>query len=398
VQTVSVGSVGEFEAAVSAFAQSGGTIVLRPGAYSELVVPPRAPRLLQIVGRPGVRVGRLMLERTEHVSVGPLRIGPVGEDAWLDADFSSHVDLHDLVVSARGTRLSAQLFTDGASGLVIRRSEFTHCGDRSPAFVNCLLLRNNPTHVTIENSWFHDCLGCDFIHGWAGYDFTLRNSRLERTLPCHIGRIRCMHQDLIELFGGSHLLFEDNHFGLYERGGAQLYMTNAVNHVLIENNLFTGTDPRVPGWHSRIGLVIGARGSDVVPHYVVVANNTILTGARREDGYLGSVRVASRYPKFPRSQRVIFVNNVIAYLEDEWPVCPATRLFSSNVIEHGVACSSGHAHGNVVGDAALDAAGRPTADSTLLIDHASRRYAPKTDITGRPRGANPDIGAYEYRG
>src|SRR5919198_5869916 len=37
---VAVGGQGEFRAAVSALRDSGGTIVLRPGDYSSLVVPP----------------------------------------------------------------------------------------------------------------------------------------------------------------------------------------------------------------------------------------------------------------------------------------------------------------------------------------------------------------------
>jgi hypothetical protein len=51
---------------------------------------------------------------------------------------------------------------------------------------------------------------------------TIRGNRFERALPCAIGRIRCGHQDLIELFGRRRLRVEDNYFGVYEVGGAQL--------------------------------------------------------------------------------------------------------------------------------------------------------------------------------
>jgi hypothetical protein len=33
-----------------------------------------------------------------------------------------------------------------------------------------------------------------------------------------------------------------------------------------------------------------------------------------------------------------------------------------------------------------------------VIAAESRRYAPKTDITGCRRGPDPDVGAYEYPG
>ena len=62
-----------------------------------------------------------------------------------------------------------------------------------------------------------------------------------RALPCAIGRVRCGHQDLIELFAGRWLRFEANRFGIYRMGGAQLYLTSAVDHVRITNNVFVGT-------------------------------------------------------------------------------------------------------------------------------------------------------------
>jgi hypothetical protein len=45
----------------------------------------------------------------------------------------------------------------------------------------------------------------------------------------------------------------------------------------------------------------------------------------------------------------------------------------------------------------LDAAGRPRAGS-VVIGAADPLYAPPVDFTGRRRDAQPDIGAYEYRG
>jgi len=121
---------------------------------------------------------------------------------------------------------------------------------------------------------------------------------------------------------------------------------------------------------------------------------TILTGARRSDGYLGSLRMSSRYSTLPRRERPLLANNVIGVLASPWPVCRVVRASVSNVVAKGVTCSRSDTSGPVD----LDPRGRPTADSTLLIDVGSRRYAPPTDITGRRRGPDPDVGAYEYAG
>ena len=384
----------QFESAVSALRDSGGTIVLAARDYGDLVVGARGARLLRIVGRRGTRVERLLFDHTQQVSAGGFTVAPQAQDAWIEVDASAHVDLHDLHVTAQGTDHLASVVVPDSTDVTIRRSTFAHCGDRSPAWANCLLLWRWSHRVTVEDDWFHDCYGCDFVHGRFGSDLTIRRNRFARALPCRIGRVRCEHQDLIELFAGQRLRVEDNRFGVYERGGAQLYVTGPTDHVRIVNNVFVGTDPRVPGYRSRIGLVVGSKGAKRLPHDVEVVNNTILTGARRRDGYLGSVRINSRYRALPRRLRPVFANNVIGVLERRWPVCKASRLTVANVILRGEACS----RSDVVGPADLDAHGRPTAESTLLIDRANRRYAPRTDITGRSRGLAPDIGAYEYRG
>ena len=101
--------------------------------------------------------------------------------------------------------------------------------------------------MTVEDNWFHDCYGCDFIHGRFGSHLTLRGNRFERALPCRfrlLGRVRCGHQDLVQLFMGARLRVEGNHFGVYKYGGAQLSLTGPIDHVSIANNVFVGTDPR----------------------------------------------------------------------------------------------------------------------------------------------------------
>lgn len=392
--TTYVSSEAQFAAAVAARSFSGGTIVLAPGSYGELVVPARSSALLRVVGSRRVRVERLLLEGTQHVSIGPLTITPSTQDASVEVDASAHVELHDLLVTAQGTTHMASVVVPDSRDVVIRRSVFTHCGDRSVEWANCLLLWRFAHDVTVEDDWFHDCYGCDFVHGRFGSGLTIRRSRFERALPCRIGRRRCGHQDLIELFAGRGLRVEANRFGVYKRGGAQLYLTGHTDDVAIVNNVFLGTDPRVPGYRAHVGIVVGSRGPRTLglPRYVRVVNNTILTGARRSDGYLGSLRMSSRYSTLPRRERPLLANNVIGVLAWPWPVCRVVRASVSNVFVKGVTCSRSDTSGPVD----LDPRGRPTADSTLVIDAASRRYAPRTDITGRRRGPDPDVGAYEY--
>src|SRR5207244_9314154 len=112
-----------------------------------------------------------------------------------------------------------------------------------------------------------------------------------------------------------------------------------MNHVVIVNNLFLGADPRVPGYRPRLGIVVGSAGSDRVPRDVRVMGNTILSGARRADGYAGSLRMSSRYGGLPRSERPLLANNVIGLLEDRAHVCSETSVSLSNVVVRGRRCS-----------------------------------------------------------
>ena len=385
----------QFHAAVARAKNSGGTIVLLPARYRRLVLCPRSMRWLRITGRRRVRVERIVLDGARRVSIGRLTIAPRTRTAAIHVNRDSrHVDLHHLRVTAQGTRLTARVVIREGFDVTVRRSEFTHCGDRYPYMTNCLQIRKWSRGIRVTNNWFHDCFGCDFVHGRFGSDLLIRGNRFERALPCNGNSWRCGHQDLIELFAGRRLRVERNHFGVYHIGGAQLYITGPVDHVNIVNNVFRGSDPRVPGVRARMGIIVGSKWSRRLPHYVKIVNNTLLTGDLRRDGYSGSLRVSSRYGLVPRRKRPIVINNVIGIFETPLHVCAATRAFIRNVILHGYPCSAS----DRVGSAALDGSGRPTAASTLLIDQGSRAYAPARDASGRRRRARPDIGAFEYHG
>src|SRR5262249_1449950 len=148
----------------------------------------------------------------------------------------------------------------------------------------------------------------------------------------HMGRYRCGHNDLVQLFAGQWLLVECNHFGVYRAGGAQLYLTDDVDHATIVNNVFVGTDPRLSGYHARMAIVLGANASSRLPSAATVINTTILAGGRRKDVYEGSIRMSSKYGGVRLWKRPIVANNVIALLETAWRVCAASQRFIANVV------------------------------------------------------------------
>src|SRR5215208_1106539 len=76
-KTITVATDGQFASAAAKLRRSGGTIVLRPRLYRRLVIGPRSRRPLRIVGLRGARVGSLLFDRTQRVSLGRVTVGPV---------------------------------------------------------------------------------------------------------------------------------------------------------------------------------------------------------------------------------------------------------------------------------------------------------------------------------
>jgi hypothetical protein len=393
-RTIYVHNQAQFDKAVKKLRWSGGTIRLAAKRFGgELVVGPRGWAPLHIVGRRGTHVEQLTLWATRRVSVSHLTISPVTQDAKIVAFQSSRIALSHIIVSAAGTRYAATVQLPISNRVTISNSVFTHCGDYAPQMVNCVFLRF-VSNLTITDSRFQDCRGCDFINGRFRSNLTLLRNRFARTLPCHMGRYRCGHQDLVQLFGGRGLVVRGNTFGVYRRGAAQLYITNRMRRVRIVNNLFLGTDPRVPGYHARVAMVIGSAQTKHVPRVVRIVNNTILTGARRVDGYEGSIRMTNQYGAVPLRARPVLANNVIAVLKDPNQVCSELRESTSNVILDGEGCSKS----DVASSEIFGRGGRPTRFSAFLLGRANPAFAPRYDITGRRRGTEPDIGAFQYFG
>jgi hypothetical protein len=344
----------EFQSAVEQLRPHGGTIVLLAGRYTEpLVVSGGLGGRLRIIGRPGARVQSLQLDSTRYVTVGPLKVTPLTGDALLQVSASRNIVLRDLKVTARGTRYSAGVDIPDSSWVTVQQSEFTHCGDLSPDWVNCLRVQSGASHVLVDHSWFHDCLGCDFLHGRVHSHLTVRSSRFERALPCNLAKIdrrllrinlgryasvRCRHQDLIELFAGDDLRFVRNFFGVYKQGGAQLYVTGPSRRTLIANNVFRGTDPRVRSWQSPVGVLVGGSSGGPIPRFVRIEHNKIYTGAKRPDGYAASISISAGYGwRIPRAQRPVIAHNIIGLFETPSRVCNGAKMID-NTILRGTDC------------------------------------------------------------
>jgi hypothetical protein len=390
--TAYVRSEAQFQQAVLAFRDTGGRVVLMPHLYrTELVVGPRSARRLTIVGMRGARVQTLLLYETRSVSVEHLTVSPLEADSHLIVDRSANVLISASTFTAFGTRHIVELQLDHSTHVTVRNSSFAHCGDRSPEWSLCLLPQR-ARHVMIEGNRFHDCRGCDFIHGYAGLDTTIRDNRFARALACRTGSVKCLHQDLIELFSGTGLVITRNRFGVSQRGAAQLYLTNALDYVRIANNYFLRSDPRAPGVHSPVGILIGAAASPHLPHHVEIINNTVLSGWQTSGHAAMSISVSPRYLRVKRWNRPLMANNVLARARDGYLLCTGLRRSIRDATEQGAACSTSDS----IGPLDLDDRGEPTSASQLLIDRADPDLAPPYDLTGRPRGRHPDIGCYEY--
>ncbi|HEU0192936.1 MAG TPA: right-handed parallel beta-helix repeat-containing protein, partial [Gaiellales bacterium] len=230
-----------FNRAAALDASSGGRIVLLPGRYrSPLLVGRRSTPQLTIVGERGAVVQSMALGGTRNVTVSHVAFRSLGGRGGLDVSASRAITLSRLSFSALGTRGRSNLILQGSHNVHVLDSNFSHCGDRLPRPVFCLALRV-PSHTTITGNTFHDCIGCDFIHGNLGRTTVIHENRFARALACPLATLKCQHDDLIELFSAKGLTVTDNRFGVSQHGGAQLYLSGPVDHVRVANNLFRRT-------------------------------------------------------------------------------------------------------------------------------------------------------------
>ena len=139
--TIRVRTDAQFAAAVKRLRLSGGTIRLAPTWFrGPLVVGPRGWHQLQIVGSRRTHVQELMLAGTRRVLIRGISISPISQDARIQSLQSSRIVIDHVRFSADGTRYASTLQLPISNRIIVRHSEFTHCGDRSPHMVNCILL------------------------------------------------------------------------------------------------------------------------------------------------------------------------------------------------------------------------------------------------------------------
>jgi hypothetical protein len=261
----------------------------------------------------------------------------------------------------------------GSTDVKVLDSDFTACRHKH----QCILPGGD--RIEIRGNSIHDLRDADAIRG-GGSDITIERNVLERAL---VGRFHDTHNDLIQVLGGGPWRISQNHFGQRHGGAAQVFLDaspnntdNPIHDVTIESNLFTGS--------MAFAVMIAKAQEHQVPPpaNVRVVNNTILSA------HTNAVRVGEVYGPLPKAERPLIANNVLSTLQAR--TCRYARLLH-NVVRSGPTCGGD----NRQGDPRLDAEGRPTKASALLLDAADPALAPATDFLGRARSGRPDIGAFE---
>jgi hypothetical protein len=395
--TIRVNGDDEFAAAVAQLRRTGGTIVLGPRRFGQLIVGPRSNKPLVIVAERGAEAQRVLFDHTQQVELSGVRVSPLHTGpATVDVVDSHDITLAQLIVTSGRTRRPAGLAIWRSSRIAVTDSLFERCGDGEL----CVRLKQT-RDVTIANSIFRDCYGCDFVHGHSNTGVELRGNSFQRALvgDCGRDRERCNHQDLVQLVEGGNVVIDGNRFGVHEHGAAQLYLTGEIRRVVITNNVFVPTDPLAPGRLAETAIWVGNKRTTVVPLDVTIEGNTILTGSvrrggRANRGTANSILLSPAYASKPAALRPLVANNVVGLTGTPDRLCSQVQASVANVVITGTPCSAT----DVLGEPELDASGQPTAASTLLIDRAFLRYSPPVDIRGIARGETPDVGAFEYVG
>jgi hypothetical protein len=217
---------------------------------------------------------------------------------------------------------------------------------------------------------------------------TISGNSFDRAVRGSCAGGTCNHNDHVQILGGGPWTIVGNRFGDRNAGAASVYVSTAANNhgnpvhdVLVEDNLLAG-DAGLRG----VWIGAGAGGGAGVPRHVEIVNNTILSGT--DDG----VFLPPGWQVQPPASRPLVANNVIAVGS---AIGCGGAPFVSNLVEQGATCPGST---DLQGAANLDANGRPTVESTRIVDTANPEYAPLLDYDGLPRVGLPDIGAFEWRG
>jgi hypothetical protein len=126
---ITVSNPAEFQAAVARLRFAGGTIVLRPSRYGELVVSARGARRLHVVARPGASAGRVVLDGAQAVRFVGLAVTPSAQDAHLVVSRSRRIAFERLTVRGGGRRRANVSVLDSAD-VRFSRSSFSRCAGK----------------------------------------------------------------------------------------------------------------------------------------------------------------------------------------------------------------------------------------------------------------------------
>ena len=224
---------------------------------------------------------------------------------------------------------------------------------------------------------FDELYDSDAVHGFGSG--MIRGNHMDHALPHGDGN----HNDFIQIGEGGPWTIEGNWFGERTGGAASIWVDSirkgVIHDVLVQNNVLTG---HYAGQDVGIFIAGDDRSVALLPTNVRVINNTVASGL------LNSLRFGEAYSTLPLEERPLVANNVGDRLAE---MCDRIRSVD-NVFAVGEACTES----DVIGDAALDATGAPTAASTLLLGRADPSLATPVDFFGCARTAPPDIGAIEF--
>jgi hypothetical protein len=361
-------------------ARPGETIRLEARAYRQLRLSGlHLAGPVTVAGSPGTTLGGIVLHDVRNLRFADLTVAPQGAGQTAEVALHgsrgitfSHVRF-DGLSEAQGVQLK---IARDSSHVRVEGSDFSRCRHHRAC------IQPGGSHVQILDCHLHDLRDADGIRG-GGSDVRVEGNTIEGAVP---GSFHDNRNDLIQIMGGGPWLVSRNHLGERRAGAAQIFVDassantdNPIHDVTIESNLFTGD------MAYAVMVATATRHQVPPPRAVTVVNNTILAGRT------AAVRVGSVYHTVPKAQRPLVANNVLGHGMRR--TCRLARV-EDNVIRSGATCAGR----NHVGDPRLDATGRPTRRSRLLLDAANPAWAPRTDLTGRPRAGRPDIGAYELVG
>jgi hypothetical protein len=357
-------------------AQPGDVLRLANGTFPKLSVKNRRfSSPVRIAGSGATKLDGLSIRDSHNVVFEDLLVTPSGPfNARVNIQASSAIGFARVrfvgVERGRGVELDVGR---SSSEVWVEESEFTRCRKGRPC------LQPGGKNIRVANSRFHDCFDCDFVRG-GGSGVTLAGNVFERALRERPGN----HNDLIQIMGGGPWTMVGNRFGELDAGAAQIYInphprndTNPIHDVRIVSNVFTGD------MYFAVRLGVGRRSVVGAPRNVSVINNTILSGRA------SAVFLTRGWQELRLEQRPLLANNIFAIQGPS--VCARART-SSNLILQGRPCSADDVLATSI---SLDALGRPTSRTSVVIDRADATHAPPTDFYGRGRKGIPDIGAIE---